>query len=123
MARPKYSDDRKVSEGKLLKKYFSQTKLSEKSLTQRKLSRELGITPAVICQWFGGVTRVPDSHWLYLSRRFKFDPLECRPELATAYVRTSSLEMARRIEGLSAGQRAFVELIIDAVAQLDVKLN
>lgn len=120
MSRPSYPSERKVAEGKYLKIKFSQTKVFEARLTRARLAAELGVSGSVFSQWVVGSTRIPDKHWLHLARRLRFNALELRPELVSAYVSMSGLDLAMRLDALSPGQKGLVLRFIEMIMDVDI---
>jgi transcriptional regulator with XRE-family HTH domain len=116
MSRASHSPERKRLEAQYLNKYFSKAKVLQKNLTRTKLAMELGISLSAYSQWTSGRTRIPDRHWLYLAKRLGFSAFEMRPELASAYVSYSALDLAAKIDSLDEKKKG---LVISFVYMLD----
>lgn len=82
MPKPQISPEQRKTEAEKLRAIFARAQDSELDLTQESLAAEMDVTQGLITQWFSGKkTPIPDKRLIWLSRRFKFNPLLIRPSM------------------------------------------
>lgn len=118
MARPKFSLEQKIKEGKLLESLLEEAKKKDPTLTQECLADEMEVSQNLISQWVTGRTPIPDKRLLWLSDRLNFNPVQFRPEierLALVSKLQGSARLAKLIRQIPPGAEDDVADILASV--------